>query len=47
MMGAHLPTILDPKPYKARFKRAMCNYFMAILSDKPCPSLVELIGPKK
>ena len=37
------PTILNPKSYKDRFKRAMSNYFMSILEDRPSRSFKELI----
>ena len=37
------PTILNPKSYKERFKRAMSNYFMSILEDKPSKSFKELL----
>lgn len=37
------PTILNPKSYKDRFKRAMSNYFMSILEDRPSRSFKELL----
>lgn len=37
------PTILDPKSYKERFKRAMSNYFMSILSDQPSESFAVIV----
>lgn len=37
------PTILNPKSYKDRFKRAMSNYFMSILEDKPSRTFKELL----
>lgn len=39
----HDPTIIEPGLYKDRFKRAISNYFMAILSDKPCDSFKTII----
>jgi hypothetical protein len=37
------PTILDPIPYKQRFKLAMNNYFMSILEDKPIEEFSVLV----
>lgn len=38
------PTILNPVPYKQRFKQAMNNYFMSILEDRPIESYDQLIN---
>ena len=37
------PTILDPGPYKQRFKMAMNKYFMSILEDQPIEEFSALV----
>jgi 1-phosphatidylinositol-3-phosphate 5-kinase len=37
------PTILDPVPYKQRFKMAINKYFMSILEDKPIEEFSVLV----
>jgi len=38
------PTILDPASYKIRFQRAMNNYFMSIIGDKPCKNFEVIVN---
>jgi 1-phosphatidylinositol-3-phosphate 5-kinase len=45
--GGHPPTILNPKSYKERFKRAMGNYFISLLSDQPCARFHQLMFEQK
>ena len=41
------PTIVNPESYKKRFKCAMSQYFMSILSDQPIDSFTDLVDQQE